>query len=36
MFSGSARAFATDELNFISNIGLNLVIFEFEPYDSGV
>ena len=36
MFSGSARAFAADELNFISNIGLNLVIFEFEPYNNGV
>ena len=32
MFSASARAFAADELNFISNISLNLVIFEFEPY----
>ena len=38
MFSGSARAFAADELNFISNISLNLVILnlshitlEFEP-----
>ena len=28
MFSASARAFAADELNFISNISLNLVIFE--------
>ena len=36
MFSGSARAFAADELNFISNISLNLVIFEFEPYNSGI
>ena len=36
MFSGSARACAADELNFISNIGLNLVIFEFEPYNSGI
>ena len=40
MFSGSARAFAADELNFISNISLNLVIpnlshitLEFEPYN---
>ena len=36
MFSESARAFAADELNFISNISLNLVIFEFEPYNSGI
>ena len=36
MFSGSARAFAPDELNFISNISLNLVMFEFEPYNSGI
>ena len=36
MFSGSARAFATGELYFFSNISLNLVIFEFEPYNSGV
>ena len=36
MFSASARAFAADELNFISNISLNLVIFEFEPYNSGI
>ena len=36
MFSGSARAFAADELDFISNISLNLVIFEFEPYNSGI
>ena len=28
MFSASAWAFAADELNFISNISLNLVIFE--------
>ena len=34
MFSRSARAFGADELNFISNISLNLVIFEFEPYNS--
>ena len=31
MFSESMRAFAADELNFISNISLILVIFEFEP-----
>ena len=36
MFSASARVFAADELNFISNICLNLVIFEFEPYNSGI
>ena len=36
MFSTSARAFAADELNFISNTSLNLVIFEFEPYNSGI
>ena len=36
MFSGSTRAFAADELNFISNISLNLVIFEFEPYNFGI
>ena len=36
MLSGSARAFAADELNFISNISLNLVIFKFEPYNSEI
>ena len=36
MCCGSAWAFAADELNFISNISLNLVIFEFEPYNSGI
>ena len=36
MFSGSTRAFAADELNFISNFSLNLVIFKFEPYNSGI
>ena len=36
MFSGSARAFAADELNFISNISLNLIILEFEPYNSRI
>ena len=36
MFSGSTWAFAADELNFISNISLNLLIFEFEPYNSGI
>ena len=36
IYSGSARVFAADELNFISNISLNLVIFEFEPYNSGI
>ena len=36
MFSRSVRAFAAHELNFISNISLNLVIFEFEPYNSGI
>ena len=36
MFSASARVFAANELNFISNISLNLVIFEFEPYNSRI
>ena len=36
MFSGSAWAFAADELNFISNISLNLVIFEFELCNSEI
>ena len=35
MFSGSAQVFVADELNFISNISLNLVIFEL-PYNSGI
>ena len=30
MFSASAQAFVAGELNFISNISLNLVIFERE------
>ena len=36
MLSESARAFAAHVLNFISNVSLNLVIFEFEPYNSGI
>ena len=36
MFSGSAWAFVAYELNFVSIISLNLVIFEFEPYNSRI